>query len=414
MNPSSVSVLAFGAHLKNHSAWWDGQRLHRSTLHGDLGDVQACEALQSSTQHWVHTSQSQGLTPLVLAHDLHPDFYSSRCALEWAAQLDIPALGVQHHHAHLAAVACAHGLHGPVLGWALDGFGWGTDGTAWGGELLWVHGARWQRLAHLQTLALPGGDRAAREPWRLALACAHAQESLGQVHGIDLSGIAAVPLSRRQAVEQLLSRQLHCPRSSSAGRWFDAVAALLGVCLDQHDESQAPLALQALAEEGLKQAVLAEQEERTCWLRPDLEGHTPPARLPLGRLVQEVLELRQTQGLHAAALHFHWGLADGLARALIQWLGTFNATGAHVPVTHTVLSGGCFFNPVLRERMRWRLQGHGLSVHLLEPDGHGDSHLAGGQAWIAQDWWQRQRPAKRFSMAQCLPASVYFSQTELH
>lgn len=142
-------------------------------------------------------------------------------------------------------------------------------------------------------------------------------------------------------------------------------------------------------------------------------AHTP-ARLPLSRLVHEVLELRQTQGLHAAALHFHWGLADGLARTLIQWVGSFNATGAHVPVTHTVLSGGCFFNPVLRERMRWRLQGHGLSVHLLEPDGHGDSHLAGGQAWIAQDWWQRQRPAKGFSMAQCLPASVHFSQTELH
>ena len=161
-------VLACGAFLKNRALRLDGARFAWSAPHGDLGEPDACAALDAS----VETLLAHGGIDAV-AHDLHPDFHSTRLALALAERLGVPAVGVQHHHAHIAAVIAEHGLAEPVIGIALDGVGLGTDGQAWGGELLWVDGGagahRWERVAHLQPLALPGGDVAAREPWRLAI-----------------------------------------------------------------------------------------------------------------------------------------------------------------------------------------------------------------------------------------------------
>ena len=404
MSTPRHSVLAFGAYLKNRIGWWDGERLHGSALHGDLGSAQACTALQASASALVQQCQASGQRLEAVAHDLHPDFHSTECALQWAERLQLPALAVQHHHAHLAGVACTQGLSGPVLGWALDGFGLGSDGQAWGGELLWVHGAQWRRLARLQPIALPGGDRAAREPWRLALAYAHAIGHQSAEPEPDAPGIASVAPARRQAVQALLARGLHCPPSSSAGRWFDAVAALLGLCLQQDDEAQAPLALQAQALQALTDPASAPERVRDDWLLAHGNGPPDATELPVSRLVQQVLQLAPTQGLAMAALHFHWGLADGLARVLAHWHAALQDSPAQ-PLPQVCLSGGCFFNPLLRERLRWQLEKQGLTVHLHEPDGHGDAHLAWGQAWVAQDWLRRTRTAPDFAMARCGPLS---------
>ena len=134
---------------------------------GNLNSPAACAALDEAAEH-LQTILS--VRPAAVAHDAHPDYYSTRAALEMAARLGVPAVAVQHHHAHIAAVCAEHSLDGPVLGFAADGVGLGTDGMPWGGELLQVDGAEFQRLGHLAPLPLPGGDRAAREPWRMACA----------------------------------------------------------------------------------------------------------------------------------------------------------------------------------------------------------------------------------------------------
>ncbi|HEY9194123.1 MAG TPA: carbamoyltransferase HypF, partial [Methyloversatilis sp.] len=170
MSTPLPTVLAVGAWLKNAACLLGDGHVCGSAVHGDLGDPQACEALDRS----LHALLAQTARPVAaVAHDLHPDFYSTRVAVELAARLGVPAIGVQHHHAHIAAVMAEHGLTGPVIGLALDGVGLGTDGMAWGGELLWVAPGAWRRLGHLWPLQLAGGDVAAREPWRMAAAALH-------------------------------------------------------------------------------------------------------------------------------------------------------------------------------------------------------------------------------------------------
>ena len=262
----STSVLAVGAWLKNAACLVLDGRAHWSPVHGDLSDPAACAALEASVQALVQQARDAGKPVQAIAHDLHPDFFSTQLAIATADALGVPAIGVQHHHAHLAAVIAEHGITGPVVGLALDGVGLGTktdapcqaspvppEGdsrswggpangfTAWGGELLWLHGAQWQRLGHLQPLALPGGDRAAREPWRMAASALHALGLGDQI--VPRFGLV-VGEAVAGGVRQMLDKNLNCPLTSSAGRWFDAAAGALGLCHHQHDEAQAAIALE--------------------------------------------------------------------------------------------------------------------------------------------------------------------------
>ena len=152
-------VLACGAWLKNRACLIDGDRVHWSANHGDLYGTEARGALDASVD-WLLLQASGPVE--AIAHDLHPDFHSTDVALALADQLGVPAIGVQHHHAHIAVVQAEAGLDEPVIGIAMDGVGLGTDDTAWGGEFLRVDGAGWKRLGHLPPLPLPGGDVAAR------------------------------------------------------------------------------------------------------------------------------------------------------------------------------------------------------------------------------------------------------------
>ena len=355
------TVLACGAWLKNAACLLvDGAPVW-SAVHGDLSDPAACAALEASVEALL---AGLGAPIAAVAHDLHPDFFSTQLAVQLAAALGVPAIGVQHHHAHIAAVVAEHRIEGPVIGLAIDGVGLGTDGQAWGGELLWVDGAQWQRLGHLTTLALPGGDRAAREPWRMAASALHA---LGRADQITSRFAPQVGEAVASGVQQMLARGLNCPVTSSTGRWFDAAAGALGLSVRQIDEAQAAIALEAAAARWLAQ-------------HPDT-GPLPGAvidtqnRLDLRGLMPALFDAG-ADGVDAAAAGFHLALADALA----DWA----TLAAQERGSHDVcLGGGCFFNRILRERVTTRLQAAQLRVHRPLDKGCGDAGLALGQAWVA-------------------------------
>lgn len=369
-------VLACGAYLKNQAALLLGDELWWSPLHGDLGTADAQQALAASLQALAALARARGATPAAVAHDRHPDFPSTRLAVQWAARLGVPALAVQHHHAHLAVVQAEQGWglagdEAPLLGLALDGVGLGDDGLAWGGELLRVSGGRMRRLAHLPLLALPGGDAAAREPWRMAAAVL---QWLGRPQDIvtELPARCGVRPEAARVVAQMLARDLHCPRSSGAGRWFDAAAALLGLAPLRQAEAEAAIALERAATDWL-----ASQPE-PAWTSAAVSAGVEAA-LDLRPLFAQLLTLEGPQRAGQGAALFHLALAQGLVAAAAQ---------AHLaPETparrELVLAGGCFFNTLLRERLVAGLAAHGLRACLPGPAGCGDAGLAAGQAWAA-------------------------------
>lgn len=370
-NSSLPTVLAFGAWLKNTACLLNNGEVIWSKLHGDLSDPLACAALEASV---LQLLAAHGDPIAAVAHDLHPDFFSTQLATDIAARLNVPAIGVQHHHAHIAAVVAEHALDGPVIGLALDGVGLGTDGTAWGGELLWLEGAQWVRLGHLQQLPLPGGDRAAREPWRMAASVLH---SLGRGAEIKERFGPAVGMGMADGVQKMLARQLNCPTTSSAGRWFDAAAGALGLCLHQADEAEAAIALEKAAARWM-----ARHPDTSPLPGAEINEHN---RLDLLGLMPALLEAPATD-VDEAAAGFHLALADALAAWAI-----LAAKARH---SRTVcLGGGCFFNRILRERLEMRLEAAGLRVYRPLHKGCGDAGLALGQAWVAA-LQLRAEPAK--------------------
>ncbi len=241
------SVLACGAWLKNTVCV---TRSHNALVSPVIGDLDTAHARSRLDETVFHMCQKLNVQPEMVAHDLHPDFYSTQFAHTYAAKHDLPILAVQYHHAHIAAICAEHGINETVLGLALDGVGLGIDETLWGGELLRVEGGYFERLRHLATLAMPGGDRAAREPWRMAAA---ALFDLGHAHEIT-SRFPAQPAVN--TVVTMLQRNLNCPATSSMGRLFDTVAGLLGVNEIQSHEVQAAIQLQTLADSYGKVASL--------------------------------------------------------------------------------------------------------------------------------------------------------------
>jgi hydrogenase maturation protein HypF len=347
-------VLAFGAWLKNAAGLLEGDRFVLSPNHGDLGTPEACGALDRSIEQLA--TQAGGPVDAV-AHDLHPDFYSTHLAHRWAARLGVPAYAVQHHHAHIAVVQAEAGL-GDVIGLALDGVGLGSDGTSCGGELLRCSATGFERLDHLPPLLLPGGDIAAREPWRMAAAV---MTTLGQRDQIEPRFAPVVGEQAARIVATLLGRGLNCSVTTSAGRWFDAAAGVLGLSVRQAEEAEAALALERAA---------------TVWLDTHPAPDRPPqADLDLRPLFADLLALPAAAQAQGAA-RFHIALAQGL-------VAEARAAATRHGLTHVVLGGGCFFNRLLSQRVTTGLEAAGLQVHRPTALSCGDGGLALGQAWVA-------------------------------
>jgi hydrogenase maturation protein HypF len=352
------AVLACGAWLKNTVGLTQGNRAYVSPPIGDLATIDARNRFDQTVQR---LCQDYPIKPGVVAHDLHPDFYSTQFAQRFAEQHGIPALAVQHHHAHIAAVCAEHHITQPVLGLALDGVGLGTDNTPWGGELLRVDGAQFERLGHLTTLALPGGDRAAQEPWRMAAAALHQLNR----HDEIVQRFSGQPAA--STVAAMLARNFNCPSTSSMGRLFDAAAGLLGISLIQAHEAQAAMQLQQLAEQhGIVPALV--------------DGYriTADNDLDFAPLLAALLDCRDTgrDTAYTAAL-FHATLIEGLATWLQQEAQQHN-------IWLLAFGGGCFHNAVLKQGLIDRLSTTGLQLlfpKVMPPD---DSSISLGQAWVAR------------------------------
>jgi hydrogenase maturation protein HypF len=370
-------ILACGAFLKNTACVLDTEAPDAplwSAVHGDLSDPAACEALEQSVRALL--AQAGGRINAV-AHDLHPDFFSTHLALRLAHEQGVSAIAVQHHHAHIAAVLAEQGaqrgmesdMARPVIGIALDGVGLGTDGVAWGGEVLLVDGAHIERVGHLSPLALPGGDVAAREPWRMAAAALHA---CGMAEQIVPRFAPTVGEQAARTIHTMLQRGLNCPQTTAAGRWFDAVAGLLGLSVRQEFEAQAAIALE--------QAATRHLQSHTLEVRASDWAVTPDGQIDVRPLLLSMLIATDQHDLAAvdeAAARFHLTLADALcAHAIAQ---------AHLrQVRDVALGGGCFFNRILTQRIVSQLEQAGLNVLQAESLSCGDAGLALGQAWVAR------------------------------
>ncbi|MFZ2852956.1 MAG: carbamoyltransferase HypF [Rhodocyclaceae bacterium] len=347
---SGPPLLAVGGWFKNTVCVTRGDEAFVSQHIGDLDNAAACGFFEESVEQLLKLMQVE---PAIVAHDLHPDFHSTRFAADFAGQRGLPLLGVQHHHAHAAAILAEHGVQGPVIALALDGVGLGSDGGAWGGELLRVDGERCERLGHLAPLALPGGDRAAREPWRMAAAVLH---RLGRGNEITrrFAGQPAAP-----TVAQMLEQGVNCPPTSSLGRVFDAAAGLLGIKPVMAFEGQAAMLLEGLA-------------DRYGDILPFDHGW----RIENGQLdlLPLFAVLADEKNAERGAAIFH----ATLVAALADWVH------AVAPADGTVVgSGGCFLNQILARGLRSRVGAHGrhlLEARRLPPN---DGGLSLGQAWIA-------------------------------
>lgn len=239
-------ILATGAELKNTFCV---ARDRYAFMSQHIGDLENYETLRSFEQGIAHLEKLFRISPELIAYDLHPNYLATRYALERAERKQIRAVGVQHHHAHIAACMAENGLDGshPVIGVAFDGTGYGDDGAIWGGEFLVADYARYQRAAHLAYVPLPGGDKATREPWRVALAYLH---SAGIEWSADLPPVRAANDEARRIVHHQIERRINAPMTSSMGRLFDAVASLTDVRQTVNYEAQAAIELEAMAEEN--------------------------------------------------------------------------------------------------------------------------------------------------------------------
>ncbi len=361
--PSEPVVLALGGHQKTAPCRIrKGVALVLPHL-GDLETPENRDFFRETLERFVARDVGR---PTHLACDLHPDFPSSRMAFEMGAAWGIPVVPVQHHHAHVASVMADRGLSGPVLGLALDGFGLGPDGSFWGGELLRVEGSGWTRLGHFAPLPVPGGARAFREPWRMGMAALHV---LGR--GDEALRRFRNPLARELLELLERGRSGLFPLTSSAGRLFDAVYALLGGRERLSYEGQGAMELESWAREG--RADPAERRERFHRIKSGILDFRPL----LERLARESSRVR-------GARLFHEALATGLG----EWvLDGKSRTG----LSTVLLSGGVFQNRLLAGLLRKRLVGEELD--LLEPEmvPANDGGLALGQAFAV--WASEMNPS---------------------
>jgi len=344
-------ILGCGAGLKNTFCLGRGRSVFPSQHIGDLDNLLSYEFYLESVDHLCRVLQ---LDPEAIACDLHPDYLSSR----YAESRNLPLYRIQHHHAHAVAVMAEHGLSGPVLAVVLDGSGLGDDGTIWGGEILHTDLTSYRRLGHLSHLHLPGGDAAATEPWRMAIAALYRTFGVEGVATDRLPpALAGLDSGAVATILSMLESGFNSPFTSSCGRLFDAVAALLGIRLKISYEGQAAMELEALAQKARPSSwpenILPNSHSTLPAFLSTSEGKW---EISCPEFVKMILVGTARKDAPAdIALRFHNVLISTITR-LIEILSL--QTG----IRQIVLAGGCMQNGLLLEGLLHTLKTINLQI----------------------------------------------------
>ena len=356
----SRPILAVGGELKNTICIIRNNEAFLSQHVGDLENLESYNFFQEAVTHLQHILEVQ---PTVIAHDLHPDYFSTKWALE---REDLQHVPVQHHHAHIVSCMAENHLDGKVIGIALDGTGYGTDGAIWGGEILIADYVAFERAAHLQYVPLPGGSAAIHEPWRMAVSYLSKQYGSSML-ALDIPFVNELDHRKLHLILQMMQREVHSPRTSSCGRLFDAVAAIIGLRNNVTYEAQAAIELEMAAhtstDEGAYPFDLS--KEGNIW------------KIGTRSLFEWLIaDLRKQSAVPDMSRRFHNGLAIALADLAAKLREERN-------LNRVCLSGGCFQNALLFEFTLNALRKKDFEVYFHCEVPAGDGGISLGQALVA-------------------------------
>jgi len=355
--PEKRALLATGAHLKNTFALAQAGQVIVSHHIGDLDNLETLNAFEQGIEHYKNIFE---IVPEMVVHDLHPDYLSTI----YAQKLGIPKLAVQHHHAHAASVMAEHNLAGPVIGVSLDGTGYGSDGAVWGGEFMVADYSGFERKAHLEYLPMPGGEKAIKEPWRMALSW------LDKFFGQDFwkLGLPFLKNLDRQQCETLITaakKGINAPATSSMGRLFDAMSSLIDLRQSANYEGQPAIELEMIADESesAHYSFNYRQVDAKIIIEPE----------PLIQEAVSDLKKRESPGKISARFH------NGVAKMVEEICGSVkNETG----IKDVVLGGGVFQNFWILSRSRQLLEEKGFKVYVHGQVPANDGGISLGQAAI--------------------------------
>jgi hydrogenase maturation protein HypF len=365
LHEDGPDVLAAGADIKNTFTLMKGPY---AIVSQHIGDMENYETLRFFEETLENLKAVYRAAPVAIAHDMHPGYMSTRWAMGQVSQGGVTALPVQHHHAHIASVMAGRGLKGEVIGVAFDGTGYGPDGTLWGGEFLVADALGFHRAGHVGYVPLPGGEMAVREPWRTAVS--YIKAAYGDEAEQCLERIGFFEIYGRDRVEKILRilgiREVS-PLSSGAGRLFDAVSAVLGICGVSTFEGEAAIALEAHALEGISGEYPF-----------DLNG-VEPVEVDFGPALRGIIsDLVKGVGKEVIAAMFH----NTVIEAIVKVAGSLSLKRG---IKDVVLTGGVFQNDYLLAGSMERLEALGLRVFTNEAVPINDAGVSLGQAYILRE-----------------------------
>ncbi|MFC1594263.1 hypothetical protein ACFL38_02945 [Candidatus Omnitrophota bacterium] len=364
-HPFKRPVVAYGADVKNTFCVAKGRSLFLSKNHGDLEQI---ENFARYTHDMQRLQKRFAKHPKIIAYDMHPEYQSTKYALR-QLQDDRHCIGVavQHHHAHIAACMWNNNVRSSVIGISFDGTGFGLDGAVWGGEFFMGNLKDFKRAAHLRYIPMPGGSQAIQEPWRMSLAWLYSLYK-HKLWELNIDFVKRLDKKKGRLITQMIEKDINCPLTSSMGRLFDAVSALIGIRGVVAYEAQAAIELE-------KKAQKSKQSKQKAY--PYTIQHCDSLVIdpqPLFKAVIKDLQARVTQ--EDIAWKFHYTIAS-IIRDVSMSLRKRSA------LKKVVLSGGVFQNNLLKQLVRPLLVQEGFSVYIHRDIPTSDAGISIGQAMIA-------------------------------